>query len=399
MPRVIEPPDSLLDLIYDAASEPELWRTALTDIADRTGSLGGVMFGLSVTVTDVYFDYNGRMSDECNRVYKERHAQNAWRDGMAPQPVGRIVLSDDIVPLSTLRKTSFYDEVLRPQDVAHNTMVSLAAKDDFRAAFNICRSERQGVINDEGRQFLERLVPHLCRSMQLSFRLEGYRALQRAEHDVLDRLSVGVVLLDRRARVIYANAAASSFSSDDSVLCVRNGMIASRSDLHASRFGSLIRSVLSGMPTASMSLPWPGDGRPITVVASSVRGRDIGRFADQHLPDAAVLLLIIDPTTRAKIPSAWIMEAYGLTQAEARVALAASSGTTIAETAAQLGLSSNTVKTHLRKVFDKTGVSRQTELVRLVASIGLIRHDAVHVTCRSSAIGVSHGPRPCTLTP
>jgi DNA-binding CsgD family transcriptional regulator len=375
MPPVMEPPDRLLDLIYDAATEPELWRTALTEIADRTGSLGAVLFGQSVAMNAVYFDYNGRLDETCNRAYKERHMQNVWSVAMEMRPVGGIVRSDEIISLSSLRKTPFYDEVLRPQGVAHNTMVPLAARNDFRVAFNICRSERQGAIDDDGRRFIERVVPHLCRSMQLGFRLDGYRALQRAEHDVLDRLSVGVVLLDRRARVIYSNAAAASLSSDDSVLCVRNGMIAARSDLHASRFASLIRSVLSGMTAASISLPRSGDGRPITVVASSVRGRDVGRFADHHMPDAAVLLLMIDPTTRPKIPSAWIMEAYGLTQAEARVALAASSGTTIAETAEQLGLSSNTVKTHLRKVFDKTGVSRQAELVRLVASIGLIRHD------------------------
>jgi DNA-binding CsgD family transcriptional regulator len=371
MPPVMEPPDRLLDLIYDAATEPELWRTALTEIADRTGSLGAILFGQSVAMNAVYFDYNGRLDETCNRAYKERHMQNVWSVAMEMRPVGGIVRSDEIISLSSLRKTPFYDEVLRPQGVAHNTMVPLAARNDFRVAFNICRSERQGAIDDDGRRFTERVVPHLCRSMQLGFRLDGYRALQRAEHDVLDRLSVGVVLLDRRARVIYSNAAAASLSSDDSVLCVRNGMIAARSDLHASRFASLIRSVLSGMTAASISLPRSGDGRPITVVASSVRGRDVGRFADHHMPDAAVLLLMIDP----KIPSAWIMEAYGLTQAEARVALAASSGTTIAETAEQLGLSSNTVKTHLRKVFDKTGVSRQAELVRLVASIGLIRHD------------------------
>jgi hypothetical protein len=39
------------------------------------------------------------------------------------------------------------------------------------------------------------------RSIGLAFRIEGYRALQRAAFDVLDRLSVGVILLDRRARI------------------------------------------------------------------------------------------------------------------------------------------------------------------------------------------------------
>jgi len=40
---------------------------------------------------------------------------------------------------------------------------------------------------------------------------------------------------------------------------------------------------------------------------------------------------------------------------------------------AQLNVSPNTVKTHLRKVFAKTGVGRQAELARLIASLDLLR--------------------------
>jgi DNA-binding CsgD family transcriptional regulator len=121
-----------------------------------------------------------------------------------------------------------------------------------------------------------------------------------------------------------------------------------------------------------MSVPQPGDDGLLTILVSSVRGRDIGRFADLGMPDAAVLLFIVDPANRAGIPVGWIVDAYGLTPAEARVALATSSGLTIPETALQLGVSTNTVKTHLRKVFAKTGTSRQAELARLIASIGLL---------------------------
>src|SRR5262245_21387602 len=90
--------DRLRDLIYDAATEQELWRSVLTEIADITGSQGGILFGQSMRANAVYFDYNGRLSEECNHAYKERHVQNPWHDGMQRQQVGRIVLSDEIVP-------------------------------------------------------------------------------------------------------------------------------------------------------------------------------------------------------------------------------------------------------------------------------------------------------------
>jgi DNA-binding CsgD family transcriptional regulator len=79
------------------------------------------------------------------------------------------------------------------------------------------------------------------------------------------------------------------------------------------------------------------------------------------------------PANRGGVPTAWFMDGFGLTQAEARVAIAVAMGLNIPEVARQIGLSPNTVKTHLRRVFDKTGTARQAELARLMALLGAIR--------------------------
>ena len=114
-------------------------------------------------------------------------------------------------------------------------------------------------------------------------------------------------------------------------------------------------------------------GQLLTILVSSVRGKDVGRFSNLNMKDAAVLVFVIDPASRSSIPLAQIMDAYGLTQAEARVALAASSGKTIQETGQLLALSPNTIKTHMRRVFAKTATGRQAELARLMASIASVR--------------------------
>ena len=134
--------DRFLDLVYDAATEPELWSSVLTEISDVTGSQGGVLFGQSTR--KVFFDYNGRLDLDCIRLYQAQHISNVWSEYMFRQPVGRVVGSDEIVPLSTLQKTAFFDDILRPQDLAHSVMAKLFGDDDFHGAFNICRSERQG---------------------------------------------------------------------------------------------------------------------------------------------------------------------------------------------------------------------------------------------------------------
>ena len=86
-----------------------------------------------------------------------------------------------------------------------------------------------------------------------------------------------------------------------------------------------------------------------------------------------MLLFVVDPANRRSIPLGQIMDAYGLTHAEARVALAVSSGNTVLETAQSLSLSPNTIKTHLRRVFAKTATGRQAELAGLITAIGSVR--------------------------
>lgn len=363
--------EKVLDLIYDAAAENELWQHALTAVADLTHSQGGILFGQSLTAERVYFDFNGRLNEACNRAYQERHMQNPWSQYMERQPVGRLVLSDEAVPLAELQASAFYDEVLRPQEVAHNGMMALAARNDFRAAFNICRSVRRGPFDRDEQRLLEWLSPHLCRSVTLGFRIDGYIAMQHASFDALDRLADGVIVLDRKARVLFTNGAARRIAERGAVRLQQP--IATDSPAHSHRLNELIRAALQGAAGGTMSLPRDVNGRLLTILVSSIRSKDLGRLSDVGVKDAAVLLFVIDPANRRSIPLGQIMDAYGLTHAEARVALAASSGNTVIETAQSLGLSPNTIKTHLRHVFAKTGTGRQAELAGLIAAMGVVR--------------------------
>ncbi|MGY4624783.1 helix-turn-helix transcriptional regulator [Bradyrhizobium sp. USDA 4486] len=363
--------EKVLDLIYDAAAENDLWPHVLTAIADLTRSQGGILFGQSLTAERIYFDFNGRLSEECNRAYQERHMQNPWSRYMETQQVGRLVLSDEAISLRELQASGFYDEVLRPQQIAHNGMMALAAREDFRAAFNMCRSARHGPFDPDEQRLLEWLSPHLCRSVALGFRMDGYLAMQQATFNILDRLADGVTVLDRKARVLFANGAARRMA-EEGVLRLHQS-VTTRSPAHSQRLGELIRRALKGAAGGTMSLPRDIDGELLAILVTPIRSKDLGRLSDAGIKDAAVLLFIVDPANRRSIPLGQIMDAYGLTHAEARVALAASSGHTILETAQSLKLSPNTIKTHLRRVFAKTATGRQGELAGLITAVGTVR--------------------------
>jgi DNA-binding CsgD family transcriptional regulator len=185
-----------------------------------------------------------------------------------------------------------------------------------------------------------------------------------------DQLSVGIVLVDRCARVLFANAAARSMSGGDSGVLV-NSRLTARSPAH--RFDEFVQSALDRKAVRVVAFPSPAGGLPMIALVSPVRMADSKRSYHRGPRNAVALVRLYDPGRQAPIPVSWMMDAYGLTRAEAQVAIAIASGASVAEIALRLRISANTVKTHLRQVFEKTGTCRQIHLCRLVSTLGLAR--------------------------
>ncbi|PSO20131.1 LuxR C-terminal-related transcriptional regulator [Bradyrhizobium sp. MOS002] len=364
--------EEILDLIYDAAGDHQLWPVALSGIADLTRSEGGILFGQSVTAEQVYFDFNGRLNQECNRAYQERHMQNPWSVAMEGKPLGQLVLSDEVFELGKLRNSGFYDDVLRPQGIGHNAMIALAARDDFRVAFNICRSERQGEFEAIERKIFEALAPHLRRSVTLGFRLTAYRALRDAAFELVEQMADGVVLVGYGGDVVYANEMACSLEAQGTL---KFKPISTWSAPHSRRLASLVRLALAGKAGGTMSVPSHDRSRLVSIVVAGLRSRESGVLREAHIRGAACALFIIDPLQRRTIGTQHLIDAYGLTRAEARVAASMSSGglPSTSASASALGLSANTVKTHLRRVFAKTGTRGQAELAALLTALGVVK--------------------------
>jgi len=368
-----EVPETLLDLIYDAAADDQLWPLVFREIASRTNSVGGVLLYQSSRAQSVYFEHHFRTDYRCIRALKERHVLNPWTNYMRTfRPVGVVVPSDAILPLSDLRRTAFYDEVLHPQALGHSAMIGLEQKQDTGVAFAMNRGPCQGPYGEDEVRLLETLTPHLLRTVKLGFQIGAYKLLQRGDCPALDRLTMGVILLNRAAKILFANEAAQALDRTGDALRLRQAKVGHVAPLHARRLDALVQSILRGTPMAAIGVPRAGDGFPLMILASSVRGQDVERFADTYAADAAVVLFIFDPASKVGVPAAWLMDAYGLTHSEANVAIAASGHGSIAQTADDLRVSPNTIKTHMRRVFGKMGIGRQTELSALITSLGIV---------------------------
>jgi DNA-binding CsgD family transcriptional regulator len=89
----------------------------------------------------------------------------------------------------------------------------------------------------------------------------------------------------------------------------------------------------------------------------------------ENMPAARALVVLVDPEQQPEPPTQLLRRVYGLTNAEADVALRVLRGDGLKPICEELSLSMATVKTHLQHIFDKTDTHRQAELVRLLLTI------------------------------
>jgi DNA-binding CsgD family transcriptional regulator len=84
------------------------------------------------------------------------------------------------------------------------------------------------------------------------------------------------------------------------------------------------------------------------------------------LAHAAVSVLIVDSEARPKLDPAILRELFSLTPAEARVTAKLGGGWSAEEIAEELGVSLETIRTHIRRILSKTATARQGQLISLV---------------------------------
>jgi DNA-binding CsgD family transcriptional regulator len=90
-------------------------------------------------------------------------------------------------------------------------------------------------------------------------------------------------------------------------------------------------------------------------------------LAANVLGDCKAIAILVDVGSRMRIPEATLRVAFGLTEAEARIAARLGTGRALEQIAVELGLSKETVRGQLKAIFVKTNTHRQGELVSLLS--------------------------------
>ncbi len=230
------------------------------------------------------------------------------------------------------------------------------------ALFHIARRRQSGDFGADDVARMGVLAPHVRRAVQMQRRF----ALAEAEHASLDRLPWAIVVVDAAGRLLSCNATGEALLRAGDGLALRRGRLAAAAPKETGALLSAIRQAGvaadgAAQPPAALALPRPSLKRPLEVLVAPLR-----RTPARPGQPAAVALFVSDPERRAEPAVDALRRLYGLSKAEATLAVALVDGSGLGEAAARLGISRATAKTQLQAVFAKTDTRRQAQLVHLL---------------------------------
>lgn len=201
---------------------------------------------------------------------------------------------------------------------------------------------------------LRQCMPHLAMALLLKERLAGHEMRASNIEAALDRLEDGILFLDASARPVFANRAGAA-------------LLAAEPALH---------SALASLTNARRKLFQAGGAFDIPRLAHAalrLRVVLVGEVCEvPWLPDQTrAVAFITDPEASDRQCNEALARIYGLTPAETRFVVEISRGDGRAATARPLAISPATARAHLSRIFDKTGLHRQAEHVRVFLDPGL----------------------------
>ncbi|MGZ3287153.1 MAG: helix-turn-helix transcriptional regulator [Xanthobacteraceae bacterium] len=360
---------ALIGDMYDAILDPEQRIDVIEKIASFTGGhSGGLLSKHSLGYSEHLYCYIGA-DPESLQAYSESYPK---LDPTAPTHsfgVAQVVSATDVVPYDEFRRGRFYREWARPHgwvDVASAVVEKSATSCTF---LSVVRHKASGVVDDEMRRRMALVVPHVRRAYLIGKTINLGQAEAACFSDILDGLSAGMILVDGIGRVVHANAAGNAIlGAADFLRTVHGRLVAGDA-----RTNAAFREILAAADAGDAAVGLRGIALPLTA-------HDGERYVAHVLPltsgvrrqaglafNAVAALFIRKAALAASTTPDVIGRMYKLTPAELRVLLAIVDVGGVPEVAAALGVASTTIKTHLNRLFEKTGVCRQADLVKLVA--------------------------------
>ncbi len=361
----------LIGDIYDTTPNRSLWPDVLKRTACFIGAISAAVFWNDAANKSggVYLHDGGIEPYYWDLYFKKYIKLNPTATRHFFAQVEEPMSTADLLPYDEFLQTRFYQEWARPQGLVDFVSATLEKSTTSAAMFGVFRHERHGMVDEETRGRMRLLVPHIRRAVLIAKVVDIKQTKTAMLTQTLDGLRAAMFLVDASGRIVHANAAGHLLLADGEILsAVANRLVSGNPQIDVT-LREIFAAAAEGdtaVGTKGIALP-PNEGTGERHVAH-VLPLASGLRKGAGLSHAAAAAVFVHRTSLETPPAPEaIAEAYKLTPTELRVLLAVVEVGGVPAVAEALGVADSTVKTHLGRVYEKTGVGRQADLVKLVA--------------------------------
>ena len=350
----------LVGLIYEGPLEASPWSGFLARLKDVLGAVATTLVLRPYDTDRVGLILTQGGSSEGIARYRDGFFM---ADPFVALPPGEVVALHEIVPLAEFEQSELYRLCMAPGGLWDSLGADLRIDDAMEARLRIARSRGARAFGKPEKRLCAALLPHIERAVRIHTRLHRVESERALYAGAVEHLAVGAVILDGKGAVTGANQLARQlFAQHDGIWLDGTSL-----RVHSPREAAELRR----LTTERQGLP--GVVQALRITRPSGRA-DLGLIVRPLPSDPAVdaselpglAVFISNPEEQSDAPVAVLAKLFSFTPTEAQLALRLANGMNLDEVAAALGMSRNTARAHLRSVFTKTGISRQSALVRLI---------------------------------
>ena len=355
-------PPSTADLFYEAALIPELWPKACEALAAEVNATTATIFAIDHLGTH-RFVCTPNIRDGIERFSTDPRRLDNVRPGRALERFPfTFVREREFITEEELATDVVLNEFIRPIGLEWSAGCVFQEPTGHLFMFDLLRRQGMDHYSDAELARLNAIKADLARSIYLASRLAFNEA--KAVTGTLSALGLPSAVLGLSGQVLATNPEFERLAPRLQVVA-RDRLILD-SPAAGQLFGDAMTRMAFGAAAHVQSIPMPSNGVSAPLILHLLPVRR----AAQDIFARGLAIVVVTEVGAVGPPDMRVLAGlFDMTPAEARVARALASGKSVEQIAASIGISVETVRTHLKRIMSKTGTKRQGELISLLLGL------------------------------
>lgn len=363
----IEGFSQIVQMIYDGPIERIPWQSALMHLRTLVGARFVTLILRPFLPDQPTLIITSTLTGI--EVITRKHKKHYVIDPFIDLPRDRIVTVEEFFGKGIWEQSDYYRLRIEPFGIRHFMGADILTSDGAECQLRVARVQGEQPFSESDKALLEILLPHLKQAVHIHSLLDRVQSERTFYANAVERMLIGTIILDEKGMIMKISAATQKIFDQKDGISIVAGALQARYVQENRELQRMISKALraatgdeDSLSTKVLSITRPSGRAKLSIL---IRPIPLGELSSvTHQPSVAVF--IRDPESPLETPGDVVRQLFGFTPTEASLALLLANGLALDEAALKLDMQKNTARSHLRSIFSKTGVTRQTSLVRVL---------------------------------